>query len=83
WDGRLAAVLRGHGGVAAIREGAEEPEPAAVRHVGEEQGTGDSLSHHRPPGGGGALSRPPKELQYHRMAPRVKDAQLVEDRAAV
>ncbi|KAL0170483.1 hypothetical protein M9458_035079, partial [Cirrhinus mrigala] len=48
----------------------------AVHFVGEEQGTGDSLSHHRPPGGRGALSRPPKELQYHRMAPRVKDAQL-------
>ncbi|RXN04273.1 hypothetical protein ROHU_035726 [Labeo rohita] len=40
-------------------------------------------SHRRPPGGGGALSRPPKDVQYHRMAPRVKDAQLVEDRAAV
>ncbi|RXN28491.1 hypothetical protein ROHU_019092 [Labeo rohita] len=50
WDGRLAAVLRGRGGVAAVREGAEESapfarrlEPAAVHHVGEEQGTGDSL----------------------------------------
>ncbi|RXN35153.1 hypothetical protein ROHU_014392 [Labeo rohita] len=50
WDGRLAAVLRGQGGVAAIREGEEEsvpfarrPEPAAVCHIGEEQGTGDSL----------------------------------------
>ncbi|RXN25090.1 hypothetical protein ROHU_005968 [Labeo rohita] len=51
WDGRLVAVLRGRGGVAAVREGAEEsapfarrPEPAAVRHFGEEQGTADSLS---------------------------------------
>ncbi len=50
WDGRLAAVLRGQGGVAAVREGAEEsapfarrPEPAAVRHVGGGAGNGDSL----------------------------------------
>ncbi len=45
---------------------------------GEEQGTGDSLpaaldrrSHRRPPGGGGASGRPPKCVQYHRMALRV------------
>ncbi|KAL0185406.1 hypothetical protein M9458_021103, partial [Cirrhinus mrigala] len=50
WDGRLAAVLQRRGGVAAVREGAEKtapfarkPEPAAVRHVEEEQGTEDSL----------------------------------------
>ncbi len=35
WDGGLAAVLLGRGGVAAIWEGAEEsaPKPAVVRHV--------------------------------------------------
>ncbi len=77
WDGRLAAVLLGRGGVAAIREGAEE------------QGTGDSLpaaldrrGHRRPPGGGGASGRPPKRsstIAWH----REWAAQLVEDRAAV
>ncbi|KAL0203546.1 hypothetical protein M9458_001564, partial [Cirrhinus mrigala] len=60
--------------------------PSAMLGRSRERGTRCRLpsirrSHHRPPGGGGALSRPPKELQYHRMAPRVKDAQLVEDRA--
>ncbi len=47
WDGRLAAVLLGRGGVAAIREGAEEsppfasgPEPAAIRQVGGGAGNG-------------------------------------------
>ncbi|KAF4118636.1 hypothetical protein G5714_000687 [Onychostoma macrolepis] len=47
---RLATMLQGRGGVAAIQEGAEESvpfarrlEPAAVRHVGEEQGMGHSL----------------------------------------
>ncbi len=56
---------------------------------GEEQGTGDSLpatldrrSHRRPPGGGGALRPSTKDVQYHRMAPRVRASQLVEDRAA-
>ncbi len=66
WDGRLAAVLLGRGGVAAVREGAEEsPRSPGGRSLlpsamfGEEQGTGDSLpaaldrrSHRRPPGGG-------------------------------
>ncbi len=44
----------------------------------EEQGTGDSLpaaldrrSHRHPPGGGGASGPSTKEVQYHRMAPRV------------
>ncbi len=55
WDGRLAAVLLGRGGVAAVREGAEEsapftwrPKPAAIRHVWGGAGngglTGDSLA---------------------------------------
>ncbi len=66
WDGRLAAVLLGRGGVAAVREGAEEsPRSPGGRSLlpsamfGEEQGTGDSLpaaldrrSHRCPPGGG-------------------------------
>ncbi len=74
WDGRLAAVLLGRGGVATVREGAEESAPFASGRsllpfamFGEEQGTGDSLpaaldrrSHRRPPGGGRASSRPPK-----------------------
>ncbi len=44
----------------------------------EEQGTGDSLpaaldwrSHRRPPGGGRGIGPSTKEVQYHRMAPRV------------
>lgn len=40
-------------------------------------------SHRRLPGGGGVVSRPPKDVQYHRMALRVKASQLVEDRAGV
>ncbi len=68
---------------------ASGPEPAAIRQVVEEQGTGDSLpaaldrrSHRRPPGGGGASGRPPKRsstIAWH----REWAAQLVEDRAAV
>ncbi len=40
WDRRLAGMLLGRGGMAAVREGAEEsvpfasgPEPAAIHHV--------------------------------------------------
>ncbi len=61
WDGRLAAVLLGRGGVAAVREGAEEsapfasgPEPAAIRQVGgrsRERGTRCRL-----PSTGGAIA---------------------------
>ncbi len=61
--------------------------PSAM--LGEEQGTGtrcrlpsNQRSHRRPPGGG-ASSHPPKDVQYHRMAPQVRASQLVEDRAAV
>ncbi len=61
--------------------------PSAM--LGEEQGTGTRCrlhsnwrSHRRPPVGG-ASSRPPKDVQYYRMAPRVRASQLVEDRAAV
>ncbi len=96
WDGRLAAVLLGRGGVAAVREGAEEsPRSPGGRSLlpsamfGEEQGTGDSLpaaldrrSHRRPPGGGWASGRPPKRSSTITWH-REWTAQLVEDRAAV
>ncbi len=96
WDGRLSAVLLGRGGVAAVREGAEEsppfawrPKPAAIRHVWGGAGNGDSLpaaldrrSHRRPPGGGGASGRPPK-MSSTIAWHREWTAQLVEDRAAV
>ncbi len=96
WDGRLAAVLLGRGGVAVVREGAEEsPRSPGGRSLlpsamfGEEQGTGDSLpaaldrrSHRRPPGGGWASGRPPK-MSSTIAWHREWAAQLVEDRAAV
>ncbi len=97
WDGRLAAVLLGWGGVAAVREGAEEsppfawrPKPAAIRHVWGGAGNGglrclaalDRRSHRRPPGGGGASGRPPKRSSTIAWH-REWTAQLVEDRAAV
>ncbi len=96
WDGRLAAVLLGRGGVAAVREGAEEsPRSPGGRSLlpsamfGEEQGTGDSLpaaldrrSHRRPPGGGWASGRPPKRSSTIAWH-REWTAQLVEDRVAV
>ncbi len=96
WDGRLATVLLGRGGVAAVREGAEEsPRSPGGRSLlpsamfGEEQGTGDSLpaaldrrSHRRPPGGGWASGRPPKRSSAIAWH-REWTAQLVEDRAAV
>ncbi len=96
WDGRLAAVLLGRGGVAAVREGAEEsPRSPGGRSLlpsamfGEEQGTGDSLpaaldrrSHRRPPGGRGASGRPPK-MSSTIAWHREWTAQLVEDREAV
>ncbi|RXN09464.1 CD44 antigen-like protein [Labeo rohita] len=74
WDGRLVAVLWGRGGVAAIREGAEESAPFAMLGKSRERGTRCRLpssrkSHRRPPGGRGVLNRPPKDVQYHRMAP--------------
>ncbi len=75
---------RGSGGVAPF---AWRPKPAAIRHVGEEQGTGDSLpAAPRPeepppsPGGGWASGRPPKRsstIAWHASEP----PQLVEDRA--
>ena len=96
-DGELAAVLLGRGGMAAIREGAEESLPFAVGRsllpsamMGAEQGTGGSLpaaldrrSHRRPPGGGGASSRPPTDVQCHRMAPRVTLSWLRTERQCV
>ncbi len=96
WDGRLAAVLLGRGGVAAVREGAEEsPRSPGGRSLllsamfGEEQGTGEELpaaldrrSHHRLPGGRGASGHPPK-MSSTIAWHREWTAQLVEDRAAV
>ncbi len=96
WDGRLAAVLLGRGGVAVVREGAEEsPRSPGGRSLlpsamfGEEQGTGDSLpaaldrrSHRCLPGGGWASGRPPK-MSSTIAWHREWAAQLVEDRAAV
>ncbi len=97
WDGRLAAVLLGRGGVAAFREGAEEsapftsgPEPAAIRQVGGGAGNGGlaagcpQLEEPSPSARRRRSVKPStKDVQYHRMAPRVRAAQLVEDRAAV
>ncbi len=97
WDGetRCRAPRSRRGGCRP--RGSEEsaplawrPKPAASRHVGEEQGTGDSLpaaldrrSHRRPPGGGGAAGRPPNDVQYHRMAPASEPLSWLRDRAAV
>ncbi len=97
WGGRLAAVLLGRGGVAAVREGAEEsapfarrPEPAAIRHVWGGAGNGGlAAGYPRPeepsPSARRRRSVRPstKDVQYHRMAPRVRASQLVEDQAAV
>ncbi len=97
WDGRLAAVLLGRGGVAAVREGAEEsapfasgPEPAAIRQVGGLAGNGGLAAGYPrveepSPSARRRRSGKPstKDVQYHRMAPRVRAAQLVEGRAAV
>ncbi len=85
WDGRLAAVLLGRGGVAAVREGAEEsapfawrPKPAAIRHVWGGAGIGGlAAGCPRPeepsPSARRRRSIGPstKDIQYHRMAPRV------------
>ncbi len=85
WDGRLAAVLLGRGGVAAIREGAEEslpfawrPKPAAIRHVWGGAGNGGLAAgcprpEEPPPSTRRRRSIGPstKDVQYHRMAPWV------------
>ncbi len=87
WDGRLAAVLLGRGGVAAVREGAEESprspggrslKPAAIRQVGGGAGNGGlAAGCPRPeepsPSARRRRSIGPstKDVQYHRMAPRV------------
>ncbi len=85
WDGRLAAVLLGRGGVAAVREGAEEsppfawrPKPAAIRHVWGGAGNGGLAAgcprpEEPPPSTRRRRSIGPstKDVQYHRMAPRV------------
>ncbi len=82
WDGRLAAVLLGRGGVAAVREGAEESAPfawrpklAAIRHVWGGAGNGGlAAGCPRPeepsPSARRRRSIGPstKEVQYHRMA---------------
>ena len=78
------------------QEGAEESLPFAVGRsllpsamMGAEQGTGNSLpaalerSHRRPPGGGRASSRPPTNVQCHRMAPRVTLSWLRTERQCV
>ncbi len=97
WDGRLAAVLLGRGGVAAVREGAEEsapftwrPKPAAIHHVWGGAGNGGLAAGCPQPEEPSPSARrrrsvrpSTKDVQYHRMAPRVRAAQLVEDRAAV
>ncbi len=96
WGGRLAAVLLGRGGVAAVQEGAEEsapfakrPEPAAIRHVWGGAGNGGlaagcpRLEEPSPSARRRRSVRPStKDVQYHRMALRVRASQLVEDRAA-
>ncbi len=87
-------MLLGRGGVAAVQEGAEEsrrsPGGRACCHPpclgrSRERGTRCRL-----PSTGGAIAirqeaegvRPStKDVQYHRMAPRVRASQLVEDRA--
>ncbi len=93
----IAAVLLGRGGVAAVREGAEEsapftsgPEPAAIHQVGGGAGNGGlaagcpRLEEPSPSARRRRSVKPStKDVQYHRMAPRVRAAQLVEDRAAV
>ncbi len=85
WDGRLAAVLLGRGGVAAVREGAEEsppfawrPKPAAIRHVWGGAGNGGLAAgcprpEEPPPSARRrrSIGRSTKNVQYHRMAPRV------------
>ncbi len=90
-------MLLGRGGVAAVREGAEEsapftwrPKPAAVRHVWGGAGNGGLAAgcprpeEHSPSARRQRSVRPStKDVQYHRMAPRVRASQLVEDRAAV
>ncbi len=83
--------------MAAVREGAEEsapfasgPEPAAIRQVGGGAGNGGlaagcpRLEEPSPSARRRRSVKPStKDVQYHRMAPRVRAAQLVEDRAAV
>ncbi len=78
WDGGLAPVLLGRGGVAAVREGAEEsaPKPAANRHVWGGAGNGGlAAGCPRPeepsPSARRRRSVGPstKDVQYHRMAP--------------
>ncbi len=78
-------VLLGRGGVAAVREGAEEsppfawrPKPAAIRHVWGGAGNGGLAAgcprpEEPPPSARRRRSIGPstKDVQYHRMAPRV------------
>ncbi len=75
---------RGSGGVGAVR-----PEPAAIRHVWGGAGNGGLAAGYPRPEEPSLSARrrrsvrpSTKDVQYHRMAPRVRASQLVEDRAA-
>ncbi len=78
---------RGSGGVGPVRQ---RPEPAAIRHVWGGAGNGGlAAGCPRPEEPSPSTRRrrsvkpSTKVVQYHRMAPRVRAPQLVEDRAAV
>ncbi len=103
WNDRRSGGTEGslpcswvQGGVAAVREGAEEsapfarrPEPAAIRHClgrSRERGLAAGCPRLEEPSPSARRRRSvrpsTKDVQYHRMAPRVRASQLVEDRAA-
>ncbi len=90
-------MLLGRGGVAAVREGGEEsapfarrPEPATIRHVwggagNEALAAGCPRPEEPSPFARRWKSVGPsiKDVQYHRMAPRVRAFQLDEDQVVV